>query len=420
MVGLRARLIAMLIGVMVLAFVLLVVGVDYGLRADVARLAQRNVDAGTNALSGAIDARVESVRSTILQGAAQTSLADALHRRDPAALRTISADVAEAGSLAFVVVTDARGTVLAGSRDAHGSLARNAIVASAMAGSLTGGPQLLDAADLRTLGVSAHAPALALVTGSPVNVNGSVVGILYGGSLLDATSNAVDDVSRFTGGATGIVVDGRLAATSLAASDGSKRIGLAIAHANDVLRRASYAGEQRIGGVKYFMKLAPLPSFDGSVIGAYWFGVPAAQFDAVVDNTLRQIVLWGAIGLAVALVAGSIFATRIGRAIVRRSEEVNASAEELKVLVVGGEVSGDHITRTRETLETIRGLVEQRRSDEHLETLARQAVDDVVVIDTLAAELSSRMRDASVRVERLSAVARALDELVAGARPSRN
>ncbi|MGB6984497.1 MAG: hypothetical protein WBD74_00830 [Candidatus Aquilonibacter sp.] len=44
----------------------------------------------------------------------------------------------------------------------------------------------------------------------------------------------------------------------------------------------------------------------------------------------------------------------------------------------------------------------------------------MMVIDTLTAELSSRMRDAATRVERLSEVARALDELVAGARPSRN
>jgi hypothetical protein len=56
----------------------------------------------------------------------------------------------------------------------------------------------------------------------------------------------------------------------------------------------------------------------------------------------------------------------------------------------------------------------------HLRNLAHQAVDDVVVIDTLTAELSTRMRDAAASVERLSEVARALDELVAGARPSRN
>ena len=52
--------------------------------------------------------------------------------------------------------------------------------------------------------------------------------------------------------------------------------------------------------------------------------------------------------------------------------------------------------------------------------MASQAVDEVVVIDALTSELSSRMRDAAIRVERLNDVARALDELVGGVRPSRN
>jgi hypothetical protein len=87
---------------------------------------------------------------------------------------------------------------------------------------------------------------------------------------------------------------------------------------------------------------------------------------------------------------------------------------------VGGEVSGDHVSRTRETLEEIRQLAQQASDAVHLQSLAGQAVDDVVVIDTLTTELSTRMRDAAVSVERLSAVAEELEALVAGARPSRN
>ena len=127
-----------------------------------------------------------------------------------------------------------------------------------------------------------------------------------------------------------------------------------------------------------------------------------------------------ACAIAVASIVGSIFAARIGRAISRRSDEVNQSAKELRVLVVGGEVSGDHVTQTRETLEEIKSLSQQTADSSKLHALAGQALDDVVVIDTLTAELSTRMRDAAVSVERLSAVAEELDALVAGARPSRN
>jgi hypothetical protein len=254
-------------------------------------------------------------------------------------------------------------------------------------------------------------------------VNGVTVGVLYGGSLLDATTKFVDDVSHLTGGQAGLAVNGALVATSLATKEGVKQTGLAIPNSAVVASRSTFSGEQTIGGVDYYVMIAPLVSYDGAVIGAYWFGVPFAQFDAVVNHTLGQIVLWGALGLVFALIAGAWSASRIGRAIMVRSEEVNESAQELKVLVVGGEVSGDHVVKTRETLEEIRSIVTGPSDGarvEHLRDLAHRAVDDVVVIDTLTAELSSRLRDAATRVERLSEVARALDELVAGARPSRN
>ena len=422
--GLRARLIATLVVVLLLAFAFLLLGVNFGLRNDVKTLASQSVAAGSNALSSAVASRVDQTRTLISQAAAQPSLVRALQAHDVAALRSSASDTAIAGNLSFVVVTDAKGVILAGSRPASGALAKNGVVASALGGSMIANPVLLDASVLHALGVTGAAPAIAIVTASPVNVNGVAVGVLYGGTLVDSTAKFVDDVSHLTGGQAGIAVNGSLVATSIATKEGVKETGLAIPNANVVTTRSTFTGEQKIDGVDYFVMISPLTSYDGSVIGAYWFGVPFAQFDAVVNHTLGQILIWGAVGLVFALVAGTYSASRIGRAIILRSEEVNESAQELKVLVVGGEVSGDHVVKTRETLEEIRAIVTTGPEDgvrvAHLRNLAHQAVDDVVVIDTLTAELSTRMRDAAASVERLSEVARALDALVAGARPSRN
>jgi hypothetical protein len=421
--GLRARLIATLVVVVVLAFVLLLLGVNFGLRHDVKTLASQSVEAGSSALQGAMASRVEQTRTLILQAASQPSLGRAMLSRDVVALRSKVGDTAISGDLSFVVATDKNGTILAGSRPAAGSLSKDGLFMSALGGTVIGGPVLLDAAALKTLGVSGTSPALAIVMASPVNINGAPVGVLYGGSLLDSTTKFVDDVSHLTGGQAGIAVNGALVATSLATKEGVKQTGLRIPNVAVVASRSTYSGEQTVDGINYFVMISPLVSYNGAVVGAYWFGVPFAQFDAVVSHTLRQIVLWGALGLVFALIAGAWSASRIGRAIMVRSEEVNESAQELKVLVVGGEVSGDHVVKTRETLEEIRSIVTGPNDVarvEHLRDLAHRAVDDVVVIDTLTAELSSRMRDAAARVERLSEVARALDELVAGVRPSRN
>jgi hypothetical protein len=317
------------------------------------------------------------------------------------------------------VVTDPKGTILAGSRAASGSLASDRVISGAVGGVVAGGLEVLDGPALRALGVTAQPPALAIAIASPVNVGGNAVGVLYGGTILDSTTKFVDDVSRFTGGETGIALAGKFVATSLSTKEGVKEVGTAIAHPK-LDGRTPVSGPEVLDGTDYFAKTGPLSDFNGSVVGLTWFAVPYAQFAAIVNDTLRQIVVWGAIGLAVASIVGSLVASRIGKAISRRSDEVNQSAKALRVLVVGGEVSGDHVNQTRETLQEIKALAHQAADTAKLHALAGQALDDVVVIDTLTAELSNRMRDAAASVERLSAVAEELDTLVAGVRPSRN
>jgi hypothetical protein len=409
----------MLVSVMVFAFVLLLIGVNFGLRSDVQSLAQQSVDAGSSALQGAIDARTEQVRSAILQGSAQSALANALKTGNRAALASAASDIAVSSNLSFVVVTDTKGNILAGSRAASGSMAKDGIVSGAASGAVAGGSQVLDGGELHALGVTTQAPALAIAMASPVNVGGTAVGVLYGGTVVDATTKFVDDVSRVTGGATGIALSGKFAATSLATKEGVKEVGTGIQHV-DVSDRKPFSAAETLDGTQYYARTAPLLSYDGKIIGETWFGVPYAQFVAIVNNTVRQILFWGVIGLVIASIVGTLVASRIGRAISLRSDEVNESAKQLRVLVVGGEVSGDHVSQTRETLEEIKDLAQQAADTTQLQVLAGRALDDVVVIDTLTSELSSRMRDAAVSVERLTTVAEELDALVAGARPSKN
>lgn len=352
----------MLVGVMIFAFVLLLIGVNFGLRNDVRGLAQQSVDAGSNALSGAIDARSEQIRSAILQGSAQASLLAALRSGNRGALAQAASDIAVASNLSFVVVTDAKGNVLAGSRAASGSLAKDGVVLAASSGAVAGGPQVLDGRELRAIGVAARAPALALAVASPVNVGGSAVGVLYGGTVIDATTKFVDDVSRFTGGAAGVALAGHFVATSLSTKEGVKEVGASV-------------DDPALTGT-YFAKSSPLHAYDGTIIGSTWFAVPFGQFTAIVNNTLRQIVFWGVIGLVIASIVGTIVASRIGRAIAERSDEVNESAKQLRVLVVGGEVSGDHVSQTRETLEEIAELAREAADAARLQSLAGRALND--------------------------------------------
>lgn len=423
--GLRLRLIGMLVAVMLLAFGFLLVGVNFGLRNDMQNLAQQSAETGANVLSGVLDVSQQTIRQIVQRESISPALAAALSAHDTTKLRSNAFEMVAQGELSFVVFTDAKGNVIASNRAAGGDLAKNSAIASALAGSPADGFQQFTAAELTSLGISARPRSIALVHAEPVRANGKTIGVIYGGEIIDSSMHVFADVNRFTGGGAGITVDGAFSGTSLRSQTGDAAylIGVVVPHASDAMSHQTFVGLENISGVEYMAKITPLASFDGTVLGAYWFGAPYSQFEGIINNTLRQIVLWGVIGLGIALIVGAIVATRIGRAIVKRSEEVNESAKQLKVLVVGAEVSGDHVSRTRDTLDELNRLVANSPNENgsgQLKTLAHRASDDVLVIDTLTTELSTRLRDAAVRVERLSAVAQELDELVAGAKASRN
>jgi hypothetical protein len=428
MFGLRARLIVVLVLSMGIAFGLLLIGANASLRADTTSLASQQVGSGLDALSASFASRAEQVRSNVLQASAQQQLISALQRHDADSLREIAADLALTDGFSFVVLTDPSGKIIAGNRTSSNAVLADPVVTSATQGSLIGGLTRLNAAEVAQLGGQGTSDVAAIVTASPVNVLGRPVGVLYAGQFVDATLKLVGDVGKFTGGETAIVVDGKIVATSLTGKDNAPLIGEAIPDLGSIAQRGTFMGRQSIDGVEYFSKIAPLTDFNGNVIGAYWFAVPYARFAAVVTHTLAIIAFWALVGLVIAVGFGVFFAQRLGAAIVSRSRQVNASARELSVLVVGGEVSGDHVVQTREKLETIERLASQlslpggaAESDAgQLRQLASEAVGDVIVIDTLTGELSTRLRDAASRVEQLTEVARALDALVAGTRPSRN
>jgi hypothetical protein len=124
-----------------------------------------------------------------------------------------------------------------------------------------------------------------------------------------------------------------------------------------------------------------------------------------------------------------------------RSRQVRESAKELSLVIVGSEVSGDHVAQTREAIERQGDLLMQAATEtwepSHPSTSSGHAVaasrgisekllaasalnaeilGDIVVIDTLAAEMAARTHQAVARVGELNEVAAGLDELVNGSK----
>jgi Single cache domain 3 len=422
MSGLRLRLTVVLVSSMLLAFALLFVGVYASLHSDLTTLASQQVKAGDDALQASFAARSDVIRSAVLQAAAQQQLEDALERKDPGALHAVTADLALSAGLSFVAVIAPDGKIRASNRGKPGALLGDPAAGNAAMGSMVSGNTLLAAREVAMLTGTPGEASLAIVTASPVNVAGRTIGVLLGGELVNAGTRSVADVGRFTGGDAAIVLDGNIAATSLTGKDGSPLVGLPVPDARAAAGRSDFEGRETLHGIDYFTRISPLTDYSGNVIGEYWFGVPYARFEALVSHTLAIVAFWAFIGVVIAIAFGVFVADRLGASIARRSRQVNESARELGVLVIGGEVSGDHVEQTRVKIENMEAMLSTDDAPDvaRLRLLASEAVDDVIVIDTLTGEMSARLRNAALRVEQLAEVARALDGLVTGTRPSQN
>jgi hypothetical protein len=148
-------------------------------------------------------------------------------------------------------------------------------------------------------------------------------------------------------------------------------------------------------------------------------------------------MLWGLVGILIGLAIAVPVVQRIARQLVARSRQVRASAQALSVVIVGSEVSGDHVAQTRAAVERQSELLMQAATESDAPShgdgavatqhgvaekilaasvLNAEILGDVIVIDTLAAEMASRTQQAVARVGELKEVAAGLDMLVSGSK----
>ncbi len=452
--GLRTRLVGTLIGVVILSSLIIAIAARTTMNSELNRLAKQESGTGAQGLTGYWDQRRESVRLIITQAAIQDAIKRAVARRDRATLAAALDGIARQGGLSFLTVTDAHGMTIARSGDGPVGVKESAgTIARALDGEIVATAAVLAPAELSGEGLAPQADqpvknddgtaagnedqGLALVAAAPVNdANDRTIGAVYGGVLMNHFYDVVDQAQMALGGKTALALGTTIVASSLAHPDGTRLVDTVDPPAADVIKKkAAVFTIDTLGGVAYLAHIDPILNDQLNVIGARWYGIPRAVFDKIENSTLMSIVLWSLVGLAIALAIGIPVVDRLSGHIAKRSKQVRDSARELAVVVVGSEVSGDHVAQTRATVERSGdllmalgtssdaaaangGMMAARGVADTIHALSGMNADvlsDVIVIDTLAQEMGARMSDAKSRVAELSEVARGLDKLVSGA-----
>ncbi len=439
--SLRTRLLGTIVGAIAFCFLVSVLASRMVLERDLTQLGQTGVTNGSGAFAGYWDSRKDQIRLLVAQDAVSETLRKALQADNVAALTDQLSTVERTSGLSFVTVVDAHGNVIARANGPQrGSLAKDGIIMRALTGETVSTATLLEPSVLAGEGLGPQAQAsihgvggsdsaetidkgLAIVAAAPISdQNERTIGAIYGGVLLNHFYDLVDQASGALGGASGILEGDALISSTIPAADGTRTVDQQVLPAENVVKSgASYLGVDTEGGTKYLVRIDPILDDRQHVIGARWYGTPYASLSTIIAHTTTALVLWGVIAAIAGVLFGALVVQRISTTLATRSQQVRTAAKELGVVIVGSEVSGDHVAMTRAAVERSGALIDQMAAEgvtspklAELKNVNDELHGDVVVIDTLSQEMSSRMQQATDRVAELNDVAASLSKLVTG------
>ena len=444
--GLRVQLVGALIGATLISGIVSAIAARQTMAVDLNKLAIAEVETGATGYGGYWDAKRDAVKLLVTQAAIEDIVKKATARHDGNTLGTVLTGIAKQGGLSFLTVVDAHGTVLARANGGEtGVKLTSPFVERALSGETINTPaklphdelapeQLVPQIESTTAGREGLVEGLGLIAATPISdENERTIGAVYGGIVLDHYYDVVDQSARSLGGKAGVIFDGEMISSSLLRPDGTRFVDdAASAKTKNVTQ--PFTGVDTEAGSTYLVRVDPILNDDNHVVAARWYGVPLSKYTTIQSHTLLSLVIWGIVGIVIALLAALPFVERLSRQLVRRSRQVRDSAKELSVVIVGSEVSGDHVAQTRAAVErqgellmqlaaettaappsggvgVARGLSETVLS---LSELNAEILGDVIVIDTLATEMAERTLHAVTRVNELNEVAAGLDELVNG------
>jgi hypothetical protein len=447
--GLRSKLIGTLVGAIVISSAIGAIAARQTMAADLNGLATHQVGSGSTGFAGYWDAKRDLVKLLVGQAALNETI-----RRGTAAhannLNGTLTEIARQGGLSFLTVVDVRGTVVARSTGGRTGMKHSSpFVKRALLGETVRTaatiphdelvPEMLEPQiESTTAGREGLVEGLGIVSAVPISdTNGRTIGAVYGGIVIDHYYDVVDQAAQALGGKAAVIFEGELISSSLTRPDGTRLVDdTASATVKDL--KAPFYGTDVEGGVEYLVRVEPILDDQMHVVAARWFGVPLSTFTRIQQRTVVSMLGWSIVGILIGLAIALPVVGRIARDLVARSRQVRTSAQELSVVIVGSEVSGDHVAQTRAAVErqgellmqaatetapqesgyrvataTARGVSEKLLA---ASALNAEILGDVVVIDTLASEMAERTQQAVARVNELNEVAAGLDELVTGAK----
>jgi hypothetical protein len=444
--GLRTKIIGTLVIAMIISTAISAIAARQTMATDLNRLAAQQVTAGSTGFAGYWDGKRDAVKLLVTQAAIDDAVRRDTASHDGAKLADALGGIARQSGLSFLTVVGANGKVLARANGGKtGAAVKSPFVQRALDGETVStaavlpydeldAEQLVPQIESTTSGKEGVGDGLAVVSATPISdQNERTIGVVYGGIVMNHYYDVVDEAAHALGGKAAVLFDGQLISSSISRADGTRLVDESVP-ASIGTTKVPWSGVDTEGGQQYITRVQPVLDDQNNVVAEQWFGVPLGTFADIQSHTILSLLLWGIVGIVIGLLIAIPVVERISRQLIHRSRQVRASAKELSVVIVGSEVSGDHVAQTRAAIEREGELLARIAADVApggggvatqpavAETVAEAAalnaeiLGDVIVIDTLASEMASRTAQAVTRVNELNEVAAGLDQLVTGSK----
>ena len=248
-------------------------------------------------------------------------------------------------------------------------------------------PELAERARIRLLDTPRAAPrpeieetsGMALAAAIPVLDGGKVLGILYGGLLLNRSQMIVDTVretvfqqetldGRSIGTATIFFKDLRIS-TNVLTPDGERAIGTRVS--KEVRDRVLVEGEKWMDRAFvvtdwYITAYEPIEDISGRKVGMLYVGVLEAKYVEIRQKAVSVFALITVVGMALAIGLGYVLANRILHPVQRLIEaSVEVSQGNLSPEI--GPISKDEIGVLQQTFKTMLVSLQERERRQKLE-----------------------------------------------------
>lgn len=333
---------------------------------------QRGVENDLNTAFLVYNTRLDEIRMEVEFLAREPDVAAGLRAKSPWSLEQILTRRRSETGLDFLAITDAEGTVLA--RSLPTSRIGNSGVASRRGDSQAGDQvvrrvmdagrpvagtvimsgesleredpalaartriEILETPRARPSEMTILSGGMVLKAGAPISIGGTLLGVLYGGTLLNRSEGIVDRVkdTAYAGetwqgkdiGTATIFQDDVRISTNVMSAAGKRAVGTRVSEEvyNTVVRDGGrWIARAFVVEDWHITAYGPIRDLDGNIIGILYVGVLAGKFEAMRERTVWTFAVVSVAGMALALVIASLLSTGI----VRPVRDLAAAAQDL-------------------------------------------------------------------------------------------